>query len=288
MACDAGLGKREEDMSYSTLNVAVTDHVARVELSRGAAFNTMNRAFWGEMRAAFQALDEDPEVRVAVLCSTGKHFTAGLDLKEFAGLSASESGDLGRRREAFRRMVLTMQDSFSVMARARFPVLAAIQGGCIGGGVDLVTACDMRYCTADAFFCVKEIAIGITADVGTLQRLPRLIPDGLARELAFTGRNLAAEEARAAGLVNTVYADQAAMLDGVMAIARTIAAHSPLAMTGTKEMLNYGRDHSIADGLNYVATWNAGMLLGEDLAEATAATREKRPARFGNLGKPTM
>jgi len=275
-------------MAYSTLNLDLREHVAHVQLSRPGAFNSMNRAFWGEIRDCFRALDQDPEVRVAVISSTGKHFTAGLDLKEFAGVGSAQGGggDLGRQREAFRRMVLGMQESFSALARARFPVLAAVQGGCIGGGVDLVTACDMRYASADAIFCVKEIAIGITADVGTLQRLPKLIPDGLARELCFTGRNLGAEEAKACGLVNAVYPDQAAMLDGVMAIARTIAGHSPLAMTGTKEMLNYSRDHAVADGLNYVATWNAAMLMGADLPEAMQASREKRPAAYADLQKP--
>jgi enoyl-CoA hydratase len=287
MARVARLGK-EAAMTYTTLDVSVADGIARVELNRPQAFNAMNRAFWREIRNCFRALDENPEVRVAVLSSTGKHFTAGLDLKDFSGIGQAGDGDLGRRREAFRRMVLAMQESFSVIERARFPVLAAVQGGCIGGGVDMVTACDMRYATQNAFFCVKEIAIGITADVGTLQRLPRLIPDGIARELCFTGRNLGAEEAKACGLVNAVYADQTAMLDAVMGIARTIAGHSPLAMTGTKEMLNYARDHSIADGLNYVATWNAGMLLGEDMAEAMKAGREKRPAKYGSLGKPAM
>jgi enoyl-CoA hydratase len=288
MACVARLGKRETGMSTSTMTVSVSDNIAKVELSRPGAFNSMNRAFWGEIREVFTRLNDDPEVRVAVLSSTGKHFTAGLDLKEFAGIGAEAAGDLGRRREAFRRMVINMQESFNVIERARFPVLAAVQGGCIGGGVDLVTACDMRYCTANAFFCVKEIAIGITADVGTLQRLPRLIPDGLARELSFTGRNLAAEEARSSGLVNQVFADQAAMLEGVMAIARTIASHSPLAMTGTKEMLNYGRNHSITDGLNYVATWNAGMLAGEDLPEAMKAGRERRAPNYAGLEKPSL
>jgi len=275
-------------MSSSTMTVSVSDHIARVELSRPGAFNSMNRAFWGEIREVFTRLNDDPEVRVAVLSSSGKHFTAGLDLKEFAGIGADAAGDMGRRREAFRRMVLNMQESFNVIERARVPVLAAIQGGCIGGGVDMVTACDMRYCTANAFFCVKEIAIAITADVGTLQRLPRLIPDGLARELAFTGRNLSAEEARACGLVNQVFPDHTAMLEGVMAIARTIAGHSPLAMTGTKEMLNYGRDHSIADSLNYVATWNAAMLAGEDLPEAMKASRERRAPSYAGLQKPML
>jgi enoyl-CoA hydratase len=274
--------------SATTLKIEVSEHIARVTLDRPQAFNAMNRAFWGEIRDTFRALGDNPEVRVAVLAATGKHFTAGLDLKEFGGVAAAETGDLGRRREAFRRMVLAMQESFSVIERARFPVLAAVHGGCIGGGVDMVTACDIRYASADAFFCVKEIAIGITADVGTLQRLPKLIPDGLARELCFTGRNLGAEEAKACGLVTRVFPDQAAMLDGVMAIAKEIAAHSPLAMTGTKEMLNYARDHSIADGLNYVATWNAAMLQGEDMVEAMQAGRDKRPAQYRGLGKPAM
>jgi enoyl-CoA hydratase len=160
------------------------------------------------------------------------------------------------------------------------PVLAAIQGGCIGGGVDMVSACDMRYATADAFFCIQEINIGMTADVGTLQRLPKLIPEGVVREYAYTGRRMPASRAYELGFVNAVYADHAALLAGVHEVAAEIAAKSPLAVWGSKEMITYARDHTVADGLDRVATWNAAVLLSADLAEAAAAAREKRPPVF--------
>jgi enoyl-CoA hydratase len=163
------------------------------------------------------------------------------------------------------------------------PVLAAIQGGCVGGGVDLISACDMRYCTADAWFCIQEINIGMTADVGTLQRLPHLVPAGLVRELAYTGRRMPAEEAFRTGLVNTVFDSHADMLAGVAQIAKTIAAKSPLAIHGTKEMLNYTRDHSTADALNYMQVWQAGMFLTGDLMEQMQANQQKREAKFPDL-----
>jgi enoyl-CoA hydratase len=159
-------------------------------------------------------------------------------------------------------------------------VLAAIHGACIGGGVDLICACDMRYCSADAFFSIKEIDIGMTADVGTLQRLPKIIGDGMARELAYTGRKVTGEEAREIGLVNRVFASPDALQAGVMEIAATIAAKSPLSIRGIKEMIVYARDHSVADGLNYIATWNAAMLMSADLKEAMMAGMEKRTPKF--------
>ena len=185
--------------------------------------------------------------------------------------------------DRLRRSVLEMQESFNVIERSSVPVLAAVQGACVGGGVDLVSACDMRYCTADAFFVIQEINIGMVADVGTLQRLPHLIPAGLVRELAYTGRRLEAEEARRAGLVNRVFDDRAAMLEGVLEIAREIAARSPLAVRGSKEMLNFTRDHTVAEGLNYIATWQAGMLLSDDFGEAAAAHAEKREPEFDDI-----
>lgn len=270
-------------MSFETLEVTITDAVAHVVLNRPKALNTMTRAFWSEIRDAFTGLDGNPDVRAVVLSSTGKHFTAGMDLSVFGSLTPDGDADGATRREALRRTVFEFQESFSPIERLRVPVLAAIQGGCIGGGVDLIAATDMRYCTRNAFFTIMEINIGLTADVGTLQRLPHLIPAGLMRELAYTGRKLKAEEARDAGLVNRVYDSHDEMLEDVTEIAREIASKAPLAIAGTKEMLNYARDHSVEDGLRYVATWQAAMLNPADMMEAMQARREKRDPQFGDL-----
>ena len=179
-------------------------------------------------------------------------------------------------------MILDMQDTLTSLERCRKPVLAAIHGACVGGGIDLITCADMRYGSADAFFIIKEIDIGMTADVGTLQRLPKLVGEGMARELAYTGRKVDAEEARQIGLINRVFATREALYAGVQDIARMIAAKSPLAIRGTKEMITYARDHSVADGLNYIATWNAAMLMSQDLTEAMAASAGQRPPVFKN------
>jgi enoyl-CoA hydratase len=270
-------------MAYKTLSLDVAEGIAHVQFIRGAEFNTMNRAFWPEMVAVFSEIEQDPSARVVVFSAHGKHFTSGLDLNDFAvGLMASE-GEPSRKAEALRRTVLHMQDSMSVVDRCRLPVLVAVQGACIGGGIDLISACDIRYCAADAFFSIQETNIGMTADVGTLQRLPHMLPQGIVRELTYTGRRMMAAEAREWGLVNQVFTDHAALLDGVMAIAGEIATKSPIATVGNKEMLNYARDHSIADGLNYVATWNAAMLSRADLGEAFMAKQQKRDASYADL-----
>jgi enoyl-CoA hydratase len=271
---------------YESLIVAIEDGVARITLNRPEKRNAMSAAFWRELPAAVAQIAETPEVRAVVIASTGPHFTAGIDLALLAGFVMADGGvEDGRRRENLRRMVLELQDCFNALERLHLPVLAAVQGGCIGGGIDMITACDMRYCTEDAYFVVKEIEVGMTADLGTLQRLPRVMPDGLARELAYTGRPMAAAEAKNCGFVNGVLADQEAMVEHVMGVARRIAGHSPLAVAGTKEMLNYGRDHSVADGLNHIATWQAGMFLSEDLREAATAMQEKRAPVFKDLAR---
>lgn len=271
-------------MPYTTFELVTEHHVAHLRLCRPAQRNTMSAAFFGELVAAFAEIDARTDVRAVVISSTGKHFTAGLDLIEFASLlSQVPAGDRGRTSEQLRRLVLQMQESFSVIERCRVPVLAAVQGGCVGGGVDLISACDLRYCSEDAFFTIAEINIGITADLGTLQRLPRLIPDGVAREMAYTGRRLEAARAYQLGLVSAVAPTHEALVETALQAARDIAARSPLAVAGTKEVLRYSREHSVEDGLRYVAAWQAGMLFTADVLEQLLANQEKRPAVFEDL-----
>jgi enoyl-CoA hydratase len=265
----------------STIAIELNEGVAEVHLNRPQCSNAINEAMWQELRAAFAWVDATPTVRVAILGGAGRNFCAGIDLAMLAGVGKTVAHvDPGRSREMLRRVILDLQDCLSSVERCRKPVLAAIQGACIGGAIDLVTCCDMRYAAAGVQFSVREIDVGMTADVGTLQRLPRLIADGIARELAYTGRSVDGQEAQRIGLVNQLFETPELLLEGVRTIARSIAGKSPLAIRGTKEMLNYGRDHSVADGLNYIATWNAAMLMSADLEETMAAMGERRPPRF--------
>ncbi len=265
--------------SFETLDVSIEQQVATVCLNRPDKANAMNALMWEELQRCFEWLDQEPSVRAVILAGNGKHFCAGLDLSVFGNLT-STAADPARRAEQFRRTVLRMQDNLTAIEKCRVPVLAAIHNTCIGGGVDMTCCADMRYATQDAFFSIREIDIGMTADVGTLQRLPRLIPDGVVRELAYTGRNMGAEEARDAGFVNRVFENREAMLREVTAIARAIAAKAPLAIRGTKEMLLYTRDHSVADGLNYIATWNAGMMSQADLQAGIQAQMNKTQGTY--------
>jgi enoyl-CoA hydratase len=267
--------------SYETLALNIEEHVATVSLNRPDKANCMNALLWGELQACFEWLDAEPAVRAVILAGNGRHFCAGLDLAMFDNLYGGAT-DPARRAEHFRRTVLRLQGNLTALERCRVPVLAAIHGACIGGGVDLICCADMRYATQDARFSIREIDIGMTADVGTLQRLPKLVPDGVARELAYTGRELGAGEAGEIGFVNRVYEDRDTMLREVAALARSIAAKAPLAIRGTKEMLLYTRDHSVQDGLNYVATWNAGMLSTADLRAGLEAQQQKKTAIYGD------
>ena len=247
---------------YKSFTVTLEQKIAHVQFSRPEAMNSMNKAFWLELPQCMLDIETLTDARVVVISSTGKHFSAGMDLGVFSDSSTMpQSKDPSRMAEGLRRLVLQLQATLSSLEEIRLPVLTAIQGGCIGGALDLVCAADSRYCTADAYFTIKETELGMTADVGTLQRLPKLIPAGIVKELAFTGRKFTAQEAQQFGLVNRVYDDQESMLAGVMEIAAQIAANSPLAVTGCKEMLNYSRDHSVEDSLKYMATWQAGMFL---------------------------
>lgn len=271
-------------MTYKSFTVTLNDHVAHVQLCRPEALNSMNADFWLELPQCMREIEASGEARVIVISSTGKHFSAGMDLGVFTNpKSVPMGGDPGRMAENLRRVVMQLQDSLSSLEEVRLPVLVAIHGGCIGGALDMVCAADCRYASADAYFTIKETELGMTADVGTLQRLPKLIPQGVVRELAFTGRNFSAQEALAFGLVNQVFDSHEALVEGVMTIARQIAAHSPLAVTGCKEMLNYSRDHSVADSLKYMATWQSGMFRPNDMMKTFQAKATKSQAQFDNL-----
>lgn len=271
-------------MSCTTLALTVEEHVAHVQFIRADAYNSLNRAFWSEFPQVLTKIEAADDVRAVVLSSTGKHFCAGMDLEIFQQPDPRLfAGEPGRRGEFIRRLVLELQDCFSRLEALRMPVLAAIQGGCIGGALDLVCACDARYASRDTFFTVKETQLGMVADLGTLQRLPRLIPSGMARELIYTGRRIAADEALRCGLVNRVWDDAQSMVDAVLGIAREIAAQSPLAVSGCKTVLNYSRDHSVQDGLQFTATWQAGMFQPADMMETFMAKGQQRPPVFEAL-----
>ncbi|WP_263145716.1 crotonase/enoyl-CoA hydratase family protein [Pseudomonas alcaligenes] len=267
---------------YQAFRVEVADKIAHVVIDRPEKINAMNADFWTEIIEVFRWVDDTDEVRVVVLSGAGKHFSSGIDLMLLAEVGNSLGKDVGRNAETLRRKILQLQASFNAVDLCRKPVLAAIHGYCLGGAIDLISACDMRYATRDAQFSIKEIDIGMAADVGTLQRLPRLIGDGMMRELAYTGRTFDGEEARELGLVNRTYADAPALIEGVFAIARDIAAKSPLAVRGTKEMIRYMRDHRVDDGLEYIATWNAAMLQSADLRVAMAAHMGKQKPEFAD------
>ncbi|MCW2599731.1 MAG: Enoyl-CoA hydratase [Frankiales bacterium] len=269
-------------MAYRCFDVDILDKVAHVRLSRPDELNTMVPEFWSELPEIVTGISDGARARVVVISSSGRHFSAGMDLAVFAGETDTDA-ELGRRRAKLRSTAKKLQWSFTALEKARVPVLTAVQGGCIGGAVDLVTAADLRYASADAFFCVQEINIGMTADVGTLQRLGKVIPEGVARELAYTGRRMTAQRAYEVGLVQEVYADHDSLLAGVLETAREIAGKSPLAIWGTKVAMNYARDHAVDDALDQIATWQSGMFQPGDMVESFSAKAEKREPVYPDL-----
>jgi enoyl-CoA hydratase len=271
-------------MTYSCFNVDISGAIAHLRFSRGDKFNSFTPEFWRELPEAVNDISGNAKARVIVLSAEGKHFTAGMDISVFmSGALDAPPDNREVAAEAFPHHVKALQATFSALENARQPVLAAIQGGAVGAGVDLVSACDCRYASADAFFCVQETAIGMTADVGTFPRLTKIIPEGWARQMAYTAERVPAAKAKEIGLVNEVFDSHEALLAGVMEVAEKIAAHSPLAVTGCKRMINYSRDHSTADTLDYIALWNAAMLRAGDIKESYIAKSEKRAPIFSDL-----
>lgn len=269
-------------MSGERIQLRIEEGVARVELARPDKLNAMDRDMFAAIGDTFRALGRDPQVRAILLSGQGRHFTAGLDL-EYASSQFPASRDPGRAAEARLRHIEWLQDAFSAVESARAPVIAAIHGGCVGAGVDLASACDLRVASVDAFFQVAEVDVAITADLGTLQRLGYLIPHGVLRELTFTGRRMGAQEAAGYGLVNRIEADRESAFAAALELARAIAAKSPLAVAGAKRSLNHSRGRPIEEGLRDVALWNAGALVSADLTEAVRARLDKTEPSFGPL-----
>ncbi|KYO48945.1 delta(3,5)-Delta(2,4)-dienoyl-CoA isomerase, mitochondrial [Alligator mississippiensis] len=265
--------------AYETLRVTqAREAVLHVELNRPQKRNAMNPAFWREMVECFAHLAQDSACRAIVLSGAGKLFTAGIDLAEMASVfMMAEGDDAARRAWHLRKKIRQYQESFTALEKCPKPVIAAVHGACIGAGVDLISACDIRYCTEDAWFQIKEVDIGLAADVGTLQRLPRVMGNrSLVNELAFSTRKLMAPEALSHGLVSRVFQDKEALLDGAFELAAEIATKSPVAVQGTKINLLQARDHPVPDALDYVATWNMAMLQTEDILKSVQAAMEKK------------
>ena len=261
--------------------------IAELVLNRPDRMNTMAPAFFPALRAAVQALDDAGDTRVLLLRAEGRHFSAGMALDAFAPDGAMQAMlDTGsaRKRLAFQTQLRRLMACFDALDAARFPVVCAVQGACVGGALDLAAACDFRVCSADAFFTVQEIHIGMAADLGVLQRLQRLLPQGLARELAYTGDRLGAERALAAGFVNAVLPDADALVAHARQLAASIAARSPLAIAASKVALNHARDHSTADSLEQMTLLQSAVFDIDEMARAIAAWQAKKPAAFEALG----
>jgi enoyl-CoA hydratase len=263
-------------------SLSTSGHIAHLMLNRPEAMNTMHPTFWRELDAALTHINTAGQARVLVISSTGKHFSAGMALETFGGaISMDDQSPEGRA--AMFDLLAGMQATFTKLESLRIPVIAAIQGGCIGGAVDMVTACCIRYATADAFFCIQEINIGMVADVGTLQRLPKLVPLAVVKELAYTGRRLPAQKALAYGLVNEVFDSAEAMLAGALLCAKEIASKPPVAIWGTKQAIHYTRDHSVDDALKQMGWLQGAIWSNQHVRESVTAMKEKRAGDFPAL-----
>ncbi|KAL1225293.1 Delta(3,5)-Delta(2,4)-dienoyl-CoA isomerase, peroxisomal [Cardamine amara subsp. amara] len=275
------------ESSYKTLEIIrnnTDSSVFHLILNRPSHLNALSLDSFIELPKALSSLDQNPDVSVIIISGAGKHFCSGIDLNSLSSISQqSSSDDKGRSSEQLRRKIKSMQAANTAIEQCRKPVIAAIHGACIGGGVDLITACDIRYCSEDAFFSIKEVDLAIVADLGTLQRLPSIVGYANAMELALTARRFSSREAKDLGLVSQIFGSKSELDHGVTKIAEGIASKSPLAVTGTKAVLLRSRELSVEQGLDYVATWNSAMLISNDLNEAVSAQMMKRRPRFAKL-----
>lgn len=270
-------------MTYQCFDFSISNKIAHLRFNRPDSMNTMQPVFFRELHSILQGLQREAAARVLVISSSGKHFTAGMALDVFAGgaIALDDSHAVGRANIAL--LLQELQAAFSLLEQLRLPVICAIHGGCIGGGVDLICAADIRLATADAFFCIQEINIGMTADLGTLQRLPKLIPEGVVHEMAYTGRRLPAQRAQALGLVNEVFENQEAMLAAALQMATEIAEKPPVAIWGSKQAIHYARDHSTQDALQQMGWLQSGIWQSANLMEAFMAKQQGRPTQFADL-----
>ena len=271
-------------MTYQCISFTIVDKIAHLTLNRAQAMNTMQPVLWRELTDVLTELQRSAAARVLIIASTGKHFTAGMALDVFspdAGITLDDTSAGGRANIV--PQLADMQHVFTLLEQLRMPVIAAIQGGCIGGGVDMACACDIRLATQDAFFCIQEINIGMTADLGTLQRLPKLIPEGIVHELAYTGRRLPAARALALGLVNQTFETQEAMLAEALQMAREIADKPPVAIWGSKQAIHYARDHSTQEALQQMGWLQSGIWQTANLVEAFTAKQQGRAPHYPDL-----
>ena len=269
-------------LELTCFTLTEADHIAHLVLNKPEAMNTMHPTFWRELDAALNHLHAQGTARALVISSTGKHFSAGMALDTFAGAIQMDDQSPEGRAAIF-DVLIDMQATFTKIENLRIPVIAAIQGGCIGGAVDMVTACCIRYASADAFFCIQEINIGMVADVGTLQRLPKLIPLAVVKELAYTGRRMPATQALQYGLVNAVLDTAEAATAAALQCATEIASKPPIAQWGTKQALHYARDHSVDDALKQMGWLQGAIWSNRHVMEAVMAMKTKRPGDFPAL-----
>ena len=266
-------------------DVEVNNSIAHIRFNRPEKRNSMNEDFWNLFPKEVEGLDDSGEIRALIVSSTGPHFSSGIDLNMFKDdvVEEQSENELGRSRGYFIQQLKYLQNAANCLEAARFPVIAAIQGGCIGGGIDLITAADIRLCTKDAFFIIEEINVGLAADIGTLQRLPKIIPAGIAREWAMMGEKVSADRAKEVGLVSSLHDNQEGMLESAFEVAEKLVSKTPLAMWVTKEVLNYSRDHSVKEGLDNVNLWNAATLHKEDVMTTMMSKMQKKKPEYKNL-----